>query len=290
MSVAVITGASSGIGLACAEQLAREGVAVVLGARRADRLLAAVERIRASGGRAEAVAMDVTFELEVEGLVRRAQEAFGGLDIMIGNAGFGYYGTVEETPSNVMRRMMDVNFMGTFHAARAALPIFRRQQRGHLILVSSIVGRRGIPLMSGYSATKAAQAAFAESLRSEFVGTDIHVSCVFPVTTETEFRDAMARDYGHDVSSLGPKQPVGDVAAAIVACIRRPRPEVYPHGKSRALPIVNALAPGFTDKLVRRYSRRRAVARTDGSPSGPMAGGPDGSREPPPATPPTSEP
>ena len=74
--------------------------------------------------------------------------------------------------------------------------------------------------MSGYSATKAAQAVFAESLRSEFAGTDIHVSAVFPVSTTTEFRDAMERDFGHHVSGLGPKQPVDHVARAIVQCIR----------------------------------------------------------------------
>ena len=175
-SVAAITGASSGIGLACAEHLARAGVTVVLGARRAELLDAAVARIRAAGGRAEAVAMDVTREDESQRLVERAQQAFGGLDIMICNAGFGYYGTVEETPADIMRRMMDVNFMGTLSTARA-----RRcrssgaQGRGHLLFVSSIVGRRGIALMSGYSATKAAQAGFAESLRSEFAGSDIHV-------------------------------------------------------------------------------------------------------------------
>ena len=265
--VAVITGASSGIGLACAEQLASQGVAVMLGARRADRLQAAVDGIQAKGGRAAWIAMDVTFELEVNELVRRACELFGGLDIMICNAGFGFYGTLEDTPPDVMRRMMEVNFTGSYLGARAALPIFREQQRGHLILVSSIVGRRGIPFMSGYTATKAAQAGFAESLRSEFVGTNIHVSCVFPVSTETEFRDAMARDYGHDVSGLGPKQSVDQVAAAIVECLRRPRPEVYPLKKSRGLPILSAVAPGLADKIVRRYGRRRDVQQTPPPPS-----------------------
>jgi short-subunit dehydrogenase len=260
-SVAAITGASSGIGLACAEHLARRGVAVVLGARRAERLQSAVDRIRGAGGRAEAVTMDVTAEREVQTLVQRAQLAFGGLDVMICNAGFGYYGTVEETPPDVMKQLMDVNFMGTFHGARAALPLFRRQRRGHLIFVSSIVGRRGIALMSGYSATKAAQAAFAESLRSELAGTPIHVSCVFPVSTETEFRDAMKRDYGYVASGLGPTQSVDEVAEAIVRCIRRPRPEVYPYAKSRALPILNALAPRLTDRIVGRFGRRRRIER-----------------------------
>ncbi|MCA1560043.1 MAG: SDR family NAD(P)-dependent oxidoreductase [Acidobacteria bacterium] len=255
--VAVITGASSGIGLACAEHLARAGVAVVLGARRADRLDTAVRAIRDAGGRAEAVPTDVTAQADVDRLVARAGEAFGSLHIMVCNAGFGYYGTVEQTEPDVMARMMDVNFMGTFFGTRAALPVFRRQGHGHLLIVSSIVGRRGIAQMSGYGATKAAQVGFAESLRTEFAGTGIHISVVFPVSTETEFRDAMARDYGHSVTGLGPKQSVDHVARAMVACVRRPRPEVYPHRMSRALAVINAVAPAMADRLVARYGRRR---------------------------------
>jgi short-subunit dehydrogenase len=204
--------------------------------------------------------MDVTSEADVQRLVQHARDAFGRLDIMICNAGFGYYGTVEETPVATMQRMMDVNFMGTFYGARAALPVFRAQKSGHLIIVSSIVGQRGIAQMSGYSATKAAQVGFAESLRTEFNGTAIAVSVVLPVSTETEFRSAMERDYGHSVSGLGPKQSVDDVARAIVACVRKPRAEVYPHAMSRALTVVNAVAPGLTDRIVRRYGRRREDA------------------------------
>ena len=263
--VAAITGASSGIGLATAQRLARAGVAVVLGARRADRLATAVEAIRTAGGRAEAITMDVASDADVVRLVARAREAYGRLDVVLCNAGFGYYGSADDTPPEVMRRMMDVNFMGTFYATRAALPIFREQRSGHLILVSSIVGRRGIPNMSGYSATKAAQAAFAESLRSEFVGTDIHISVVFPVSTTTEFKYAMERDFGHQVSGLGPKQTVDDVARAIVECVRRPRAEVHPHASSRALAILNVVAPAFTDRLVRKYGRRRDVRKTSGT-------------------------
>jgi short-subunit dehydrogenase len=255
--VAVVTGASSGIGLATARHLAREGVAVVIGARRADRLDQAVREIRGDGGRAEALVADVTSEGDVQRLVQHACSTFGHLDIMVCNAGFGYYGTVEETPTPIMQRMMDVNFMGTFYGARAALPVFRARGRGHLIIVSSIVGQRGIAMMSGYSATKAAQVAFAESLRTEFNGTSIAISVVLPVSTETEFRSAMERDYGHSVSGLGPKQSMDDVARAIVACVHKPRPEVYPHAAARALAIVNAVAPGLTDKIVRKYGRRR---------------------------------
>lgn len=257
--VAVITGASSGIGLAVSQQLAREGVAVVMGARRAERLESAAADIRAAGGKADTLAMDVTSEADVTRLVERAQQVFGRLDIMICNAGFGFYGTVEETPGETMRRMMDVNFMGTFYGARAALPVFRAAGRGHLLIVSSIVGQRGIAQMSGYSATKAAQVGFAEALRTEFAGSDIHVSVVYPVSTDTEFKYAMERDFGHSVSGLGPKQSVDDVARAMVACLRRPSPEVYPHAWSRGLAIVNAIAPGFADRLVRKYGRRRDV-------------------------------
>jgi short-subunit dehydrogenase len=255
--VAAITGASSGIGLACATHLAREGMAVVLGARRGDRLARAVADIEAAGGKAYAVPMDVTREEDAHALVSAALERFGRLDVMICNAGFGFYGTLEDTPPETMRRMMDVNYMGTFLAARAALPTFRAQRSGHLIFVSSIVGRRGIAFMGGYTATKAAQAGLAESLRAEFVGTPIHVSCVYPISTRTEFRDAMRRDFGRSAQGLGPKQMPDDVARAIAACIWHPRPEVYPHRKSRAVAVLNIIAPAFTDRLVRKFGRKR---------------------------------
>lgn len=255
--VAAITGASSGIGLACAIHLAREGVAVVLGARRAALLEATAAQIKAAGGRAAIAAMDVAREADVQALVATATREFGRLDIMICNAGFGYYGTIEDTPPDVMARMMDVNYMGTYHGARAALPLFRAQNAGHLIFVSSIVGRRGIAFMGGYSATKAAQAGLAESLRTEFAGTPIHVSCVYPISTRTGFHDAMTRDYGHVVHGLGPRQSVDDVARAIARCIRRPRPEVYPHRLSRALALMNHAAPALTDRFVKRFGRRR---------------------------------
>lgn len=258
--IAVVTGASSGIGLAIARRCAGEGMSVVLGARRADRLTAAVDAIRAAGGRAEPVVMDVTSEDGVERLVGRACDAFGRPDVMVCNAGFGYYGTVEQTPPDVMQRMMDVNFIGTYLATRAVLPIFRSRGTGHLVIVSSIVGRRGIAQMSGYSATKAAQVGFAESLRAELAGTDIHVSVVFPISTTTEFRDAMQRDYGHSVSGLGPKQTAEDVARAVADCLERPRPEVYPYGRAKLLSILSVLAPAFADRFVGRFGRRRRTS------------------------------
>ena len=109
--------------------------------------------------------------------------------------------------------------------------------------------------MSGYSASKAAQLAFAESLRAECHGTGVHVSVVLPISTETEFRTAMERDFGQRVRGAGPRQGADAVARAVLACIRRPVAEVYPYRRARALGVINAIAPGLTDRLVRRYRR-----------------------------------
>jgi NADP-dependent 3-hydroxy acid dehydrogenase YdfG len=264
--VVAITGASSGIGLACAERSAGQGAAVVLGARRLERLEASARAIRDRGGRAAVMQMDVTRQADVDAFVELAVREFGRLDVMICNAGFGYYAPIDEMPADNMQRMMDVNFMGTFYGAAAALRIFRRQNSGHLIFVSSIVGRRGVPNMGGYTATKAAQAGLAESLRAEFVDTPIHVTCVYPISTPTEFVAAMERDYGYRISGLGPKQTAQDVADAIVGSIKRPRPEVYPKPISRGLTVLNALLPGFTDRFVRKYGRRRQVTNVPSEP------------------------
>jgi short-subunit dehydrogenase len=155
-----------------------------------------------------------------------------------------------------MRRLMEVNFMGTFHAIQAALPAFRRQSSGHIVIMSSIVGQRGIGFTSAYSATKAAQIGLAEGLRAELRGSGIHVSVVIPVSTRTEFHEAMRRDFGHAVSGRGPKQDPEQVAEAVARCLLRPRAEVYPHRLSRALVVLNAIAPALTDRVVRKYGRR----------------------------------
>src|ERR1039457_4777589 len=167
--VVAITGASSGIGEACAERCVTEGAAVALLARRADRLNALVASLIVRGGRAIAVAGDVTNEDDVRRLVAATVDTFGKIDVMIANAGIGFHGGLEQTSTEVMRRLLDVNMMGTFYAARAVRDVFQRQGHGHLIAVSSIVGRRGIGGSSAYSATKAAQIGFIESLRAEWL-------------------------------------------------------------------------------------------------------------------------
>jgi len=263
--VVAITGASAGIGRATAVQLAAQGAAVVVSARRTDRLDELVTEIRAAGGRALAVPADVARAEDVQNIVAQAVSTFGRLDVMICNAGIGFHGTLEETSIEAMRRLVDVNLMGTLYAARAAMDIFKRQNSGHIIAVSSIAGRRGIGGSSLYSATKAAQIGFIEALRAEFYGTPIKASVVLPVSTATEFLPAIARDFGHEINALGPRQSAEAVAKAIVRCVITPRPEVYPFSKARVLALVSVLAPGQADRAVRKYTRRRVVKRHDHS-------------------------
>ncbi len=252
----VITGASSGIGRASAERLAREGATVVISARRAERLDEVAAGINAAGGRALSVPADVTDEAEMRSLVQRAVEAFGRVDVMICNAGIGFHDAFERTPTEVMRRLVDVNLMGTFYAARAALDVFLRQNSGHLIAVSSVVGRRGMAGSGVYSATKAAQIGFIEALRAEWLGTGLHASVVYPVGTKTEFHEAIRRDYGQDIHGLGPKQTADDVARAIAECVVSPRPEVYPFPKAWWLSVLSVVAPATADRVVQKWGRR----------------------------------
>ena len=186
----------------------------------------------------------------------RAVERFGRLDVMMCNAGFGIAGTIEDISADQMQKLLDVNYLGTYFAARAALPVFRRQRRGHLIVISSIVGKRGVPYMGAYSATKFAQVGLAECLRSELLGSDIHVTVVYPVSTPTEFHEVMARESGATSEARGPKQRVEDVADAIARAIAHPVPEVYPYWTSRGLVWLNAFAPGIGDRVVKKFGRR----------------------------------
>jgi short-subunit dehydrogenase len=255
--VIAITGASAGIGRATALRLARDGAALAICARRADRLDAVAVEITRAGGQALPIVADVTRADDMNRLVARSVERFGRLDVMMCNAGFGIAGAIDDIAPDQMQKLMDINYTGTYHAARAALPLFRRQGSGHLIIVSSIVGKRGVPFMGAYSATKFAQVGLAECMRSELVGSKIHVSVVFPVSTDTEFFEVMLRETGAPITrAIGPRQSVATVADAIARAIERPVPEIFPHAGSRALVILNALAPGVCDRVVKRFGRK----------------------------------
>ncbi len=250
--VAVITGASSGIGKAAAEALAREGVRVVLAARRAERLEALAARIRQAGGDARAVPTDVTCEDQVHRLVQQAVDAFGRLDIVLINAGIGYFGLVETTPPSEARLLFETNVLSTLYGMQAAMPVMRRQGSGQIVIVSSVSGKRGTPGSGMYAGTKAAQISLAESLRLEARRAGIQVSVICPVSTTTEFfATAGARSPMH-FQPTGPTYSAEQVAAVIIRCIRRPRPEVMVYPPTRLLAIVNAIAPRLVDWILAR--------------------------------------
>jgi short-subunit dehydrogenase len=255
--VVAITGASAGIGRATAGRLARDGAAVALCARRKEMLEAAAREVEAAGGEALPIVADVTSADDMERFVSAAVDRFGRLDVIVCNAGFGIAGTIDEISPDQMKKLVDVNYMGTFYAARAALRVFRRQQHGHVVIISSIVGKRGVPYMGAYAATKFAQVGMAECLRAEVSGSPIHVTVVYPVSTESEFFDVMSRETGTTIArALGPRQDTAVVADAIARAIEHPAPEVFPHFKSRALVWLNAVAPGLCDRLVKRFGRK----------------------------------
>jgi short-subunit dehydrogenase len=255
--VVAITGASAGIGRATALRVARDGASVVICARREAPLRAVASEITAAGGNALPIVADVSREDDMTQMVAQAVTRFGRLDVMLCNAGFGVAGAIDDITPAQMRQLMDVNYMGTFYAARAAMAVFRKQGRGHVIMVSSIVGQRGVPYMGAYSATKFAQVGLAECLRAEVSGSDIHVTVVYPVSTETEFFDVMSKQTGVQITrAYGPRQDVAIVADAIARAIDHPVPEVYPYARSKALVVLNAIAPGFCDRIVKRFGRK----------------------------------
>lgn len=254
--VVAITGASAGIGRATALRFAREGASVAICARRRDLLDTVAEEIVRAGGRALPVTADVTRDDEVRAFVEQTITAFGRLDVMMCNAGFGVYGESETIAPAHMHEMMDVNYFGTFYATRAAVPVFKRQGAGHLFIISSIVGKRGVPFMGAYAATKFAQVGLAESLRAELVDTPIRVSVVLPISTDTEFFEVMKEHSGFSTRANGPRQKAEDVAEAIVKAVGQSRPEIYPFRKARGLPLISAVAPGWCDRLVKRWGRK----------------------------------
>jgi NAD(P)-dependent dehydrogenase (short-subunit alcohol dehydrogenase family) len=256
-AVVAVTGASSGIGRETALAFAREDARVAVCARRLERLEELAEAVRAVGSECLVMAVDVGERDQVVRFVEAAVQRFGRLDVLVANAGFGVRGRVEETPAADYERLMRVNFMGTVAACQAAVPILRRQGRGVVVIVSSIVGHRALPGGAAYAASKAAQVSLAESLRVELRGTGVSVCSVHPIGTDTEFVAVAERESGgRPGGPVWPQQSALTVAEAIVRCARRPRPEVYPYPLSRTLVWLNALAPGVVDLFAHRAAKR----------------------------------
>jgi short-subunit dehydrogenase len=189
--VAVVTGASSGIGEATARALAERDAAVVLVARAEDKLRFLEREISAAGGRVLSVRTDVADADSVEAMLERTTEEFGSLDILVNNAGLGLSGRVEDLRAEDLRHVFEVNLVGPLNCVQAALPRMRRG--GRIINVSSVIGKRAIPKVGGYCATKAALNALSDALRVEVAGRGIAVTSVYPGTTRTAFRENSRR-------------------------------------------------------------------------------------------------
>ena len=224
--VAVITGASSGIGEATAEALAAEGAAVVVAARREDRLADLVGRIEQSGGRVLAAVCDVTDEGQAHSLIRKAEEEFGSVDILVNNAGVMLLSQVGKGLSDEWRRMFDVNVLGLLYATDAAVETMKRQGSGHLVNISSVAGRKVTRDSSGvYAGTKHAVGAISEGLRQELLGDNIRVTVVEPGAVATELTDHITdEDAIEGLSGLLQLEilQAEDIANAIVYAVTQP--------------------------------------------------------------------
>ena len=187
--VVVITGASSGMGEAAARHLAAQGAAVVLGARRIERLEALVGEITAAGGRALAVATDVTDRAQVQRLVDAAVETYGRIDVLVNNAGIMPLSPLERLKVDEWDRMIDVNLQGVLYGVAAALPHMTAQKSGHIINLSSVAGHKVFGGSAVYSATKFGVRALSEGLRMEVKPYNIRTTIICPGAVKTELLD-----------------------------------------------------------------------------------------------------
>ena len=223
--VAVVTGASSGIGEATVRSLAGEGAAVVAGARRKERLDGLVEEVTRDGGKAIAVECDVADEQQAHALVDRAIEEFGKIDILVNNAGVMLLSKVEKGLSDEWRQMFDVNVLGLLYATDAAVEAMKRQGSGHIVNVSSVAGRKTRPTGGVYSGTKFAVNAISEALRQELLEDGIRITIVEPGAvatkltehiTDTEVREGLKQ------RNIEPLQSE-DIANAIAYAVSQPQ-------------------------------------------------------------------
>jgi NADP-dependent 3-hydroxy acid dehydrogenase YdfG len=222
--VAVVTGASSGIGAATALALAEAGATVALGARRTDRLEAIAERIE---GRCLVKAADVANERQARALVQEAHDELGGLDILVNNAGVMLLGPVAGANTDEWRRMIDVNLFGLLYCTHAALPLMGEGGGGDIVNVSSVAGRRADAGAAVYNMTKFGVHAFSEALRQEALHADIRVTTVAPGFVETELQGhntnpVVQQAMNRAREQIGEVLRAEDIAHAIVDAVSRP--------------------------------------------------------------------
>lgn len=250
---ALVTGASSGIGEAIARLLAEEGYRVALLARRRAELeRVAGELAPNTAGPHLVLPCDLTDAAAIEARLAELDAAFGGLDLLVNNAGVGYRARVEELDPETLRRVFDTNVFALLLTCRAALPALRRGRAPVVVNIASVVGRRGIPGQAGYSASKAAVCSIGEALRVEWATEGIAVSTLNPALTATGFFENQANPSGLPHPDLDDAAPARDVAREVLALDRRPVPERSLRWKWHWLGVLSAVAPRLADRLLVR--------------------------------------
>ncbi|NLX96678.1 MAG: SDR family NAD(P)-dependent oxidoreductase [Rhodopirellula sp.] len=252
-SRAIVTGASSGIGRAVALELSRQGADVVVTARREDRLRTLAEEISSGRGRVAIVPGDITDPRTRQAAIEAARSEFGGLDALVNNAGVGALGLFEDAAPERVRHIMDVNFFALVEMTRTALPLLKEGINPIVVNISSILGHRGAPYSSEYSASKFAVQGFSEAIRAEFTRHRIDVLVVSPGTTQTEFFDSVVERVGEPTWPEHTAVTAEDVARRIVKAMRKGRHEIVPYGWGKVLCWLNRLSPAMVDRIMARY-------------------------------------
>jgi len=223
--VVVITGASSGLGEAAARHLSAQGAIVVLGARRMERIQALASELQARGGKALALATDVTDPLQVEMLVASAVSTFGRVDVIINNAGLMPHSPLDRQKVEDWNRMIDVNIKGVLYGIGAVLPHMERQKSGHIINVSSVAGHKVGVGNAVYSATKHAVRVISEGLRQEVKPYNIRTTIISPGAVATELAGHNREEVLQQIRKM-----FADVTPLVAEDIARARQHLREHG------------------------------------------------------------
>jgi short-subunit dehydrogenase len=251
----LITGASQGIGLALALNAAERGGKVIAAARSADLLEDLKRRASANGNSIEIVVADVTNPDDRAKMVEAANQHFGGLDILINNAGIGATGHFVEAAPERLRQIMEVNVFGVTETTRVCLPLLRQGNKPAIVNISSIAGKRGIPARSEYSASKFAIQGFSEALRAELVKFGIDVIVVAPGLTQTNFsRNMIERKALMQVDHMR-GMTAEAVADATLRAIERGRHETILTFKGKLLAFFGRFLPRIADRLAAKKVR-----------------------------------